>query len=440
MVGNATTATALATSRTIGTVTGDATSAGSSFDGTANNTNALTLATVNASPGTYGSATQTPVFVVTGKGLVTSNTNTTITPAVGSITGLGSGVATALAVNVGSAGAFITFNGNAGTPSALVGTNITGTASGLSIGGNAASATVATTSTIIEDNTTNQDMFPVWVPVNTSDQPLKVSSTKLIWHPSTSLLTIPTATFTSTGQFLYNTGATTSNKFLRLTNTSGDMSIGVEGATAAIIPVGGTAYSSVLTTVGSTSLILGANSLPKVTIPASGAVVVSAPISIDGLTDLSSASAGQIKFPATQNASSNVNTLDDYEEGAWTPTATFAGGNGDLSYTTQVGQYTKIGRQVTCTIFLIFSETTASGALSLTNLPFTSTSITNARSGSTFLATNLTGVSGGVVGQTLPSSTSILVYYAGTGTITAISNTNTSADANFIATFTYFTD
>lgn len=46
----------------------------------------------------------------------------------------GTGVGTALAVNVGSAGAFITYNGNAGTPSALVGTNITGTASGLTAG------------------------------------------------------------------------------------------------------------------------------------------------------------------------------------------------------------------------------------------------------------------------------------------------------------------
>jgi hypothetical protein len=47
---------------------------------------------------------------------------------------VGTGVATALAVNVGSAGAFITFNGDAGTPSALVGTNISGTAASLTAG------------------------------------------------------------------------------------------------------------------------------------------------------------------------------------------------------------------------------------------------------------------------------------------------------------------
>ena len=65
---------------------------------------------------TYGSATQTPVFTTNASGQVSSVTNTTITPAVGSITGLGTGVATALAVNTGSAGAFVVNGGAIGTP------------------------------------------------------------------------------------------------------------------------------------------------------------------------------------------------------------------------------------------------------------------------------------------------------------------------------------
>lgn len=43
-----------------------------------------------------------------------------------------------------------------------------------------------------------------------------------------------------------------------------------------------------------------------------------APMALSGQLDLGST--GQIVFPATQNASSNANTLDDYEEGTWTPT------------------------------------------------------------------------------------------------------------------------
>jgi hypothetical protein len=51
---------------------------------------------------------------------------------------------------------------------------------------------------------------------------------------------------------------------------------------------------------------------------------------------------GQIKFPVAQNASSDPNTLDDYEEGTWTPSI-----GGTATYIAQKGLYTKVGRMVT---------------------------------------------------------------------------------------------
>lgn len=84
---------------------------------------------------------------------------------------------------------------------------------------------------------------------------------------------------------------------------------------------------------------------------------------------------GGIQFPATAVPSSDVNTLDDYEEGSFTPVLTFAT-PGDLSvaYSTQVGFYIKIGKQVTAAVSLVtstFTHTTASGEVRVTGLPFT---------------------------------------------------------------------
>lgn len=51
--------------------------------------------------------------------------------------------------------------------------------------------------------------------------------------------------------------------------------------------------------------------------------------------------ASGIKFPATQAPSSDVNTLDDYEEGTWTPNV-----GGTASYYNADGVYVKIGNKV----------------------------------------------------------------------------------------------
>lgn len=85
-----------------------------------------TLASVIVAGGPTGSATVTPVITYDAKGRLTAVTTATITPAVGSITGLGTGVATALAVNVGTDGAFVVKAGALGTPASGTLTNCTG--------------------------------------------------------------------------------------------------------------------------------------------------------------------------------------------------------------------------------------------------------------------------------------------------------------------------
>ena len=81
---------------------------------------------------------------------------------------------------------------------------------------------------------------------------------------------------------------------------------------------------------------------------------------------------GSIKFPGTQGASSDANSLDDYEEGTFTPTYVSSGAS--FSYTSQFGGYTKIGRMVYFDAYIVSNSAsggTAGNAVYIGGLPFT---------------------------------------------------------------------
>src|SRR5688572_15972641 len=115
--------------------------------------------------------------------------------------------------------------------------------------------------------------------------------------------------------------------------TSGSVTVGNDLAVTDDVTIGGDLQV--------TGTLSGVSTLSVGALTATGIVTGQA------LVDLSGASAGQIKFPASQNASTNVNTLDDYEEGTWTPVIGGSGGTSGQVYTTQVGWYIKIGKLVT---------------------------------------------------------------------------------------------
>ena len=73
-----------------------------------------------------------------------------------------------------------------------------------------------------------------------------------------------------------------------------------------------------------------------------------------------------IKFPGTADLSTDANTLDDYEEGTWTPDMPDGGGEDAIS-----GRYVKIGRQVIATAFINTNTTADYSNFKLTGLPFT---------------------------------------------------------------------
>jgi hypothetical protein len=77
-----------------------------------------------------------------------------------------------------------------------------------------------------------------------------------------------------------------------------------------------------------------------------------------------------ITFPAAQSASSNANTLDDYEEGTWTPV--FASDGGSITGGSKYASYTKVGNVVSIQIFIggPFTVSSPSGGLTITGFPF----------------------------------------------------------------------
>ena len=79
-----------------------------------------------------------------------------------------------------------------------------------------------------------------------------------------------------------------------------------------------------------------------------------------------------ITFPATQVASADPNTLDDYEEGTFTPTVIGTSTAGTATYAIQNARYTKTGRAVFIEMLLNWSAGTGTGNLRVSGLPFTS--------------------------------------------------------------------
>ena len=96
-------------------------------------------------------------------------------------------------------------------------------------------------------------------------------------------------------------------------------------------------------------------------------------ISIGAAVGGATAQAGGIAFPAAQTVVADANTLDDYEEGTWTPSITrSSSAPTGLTYQFQAGTYTKIGRMVTATCVVVPNaiSTQGSGIWQVTGLPF----------------------------------------------------------------------
>ena len=147
---------------------------------------------------------------------------------------------------------------------------------------------------------------------------------------------------------------------------------------------------------------------------------------------------GQLPFPASQDASADANTLDDYEQGTWTAELS-DGTNGATP--TATGTYTKIGRLVCASAFVSPSSLgSASGSAQIKGLPFTSANDSQYHSASIGFVARFDSIAVGenILGHMPPNTTRVELYIhdAAEG-VTGLTCAEFSANGQLMITINY---
>ena len=199
---------------------------------------------------------------------------------------------------------------------------------------------------------------------------------------SSTNLAIPTFSGTGGKTLLDNSGATISAGVITATGFSGPLTGNVTGnvsgssgsctGNASTVTTNANLTGPITSVGNATSIASQTGTGTKFVVDTSPTLVTPTATTTIGVGAATpSASGAGITFPATQSASTDVNTLDDYEEGTWTP-------NQGAAVTvvgafSSSGTYTKVGRLVTIVGTMSGVTSIAVGAPNIitSNLPFT---------------------------------------------------------------------
>jgi len=150
-------------------------------------------------------------------------------------------------------------------------------------------------------------------------------------------------------------------------------------------------------------------------IPSTGGFQSVNSISVGNATPTTSGAG--ITFPATQSVSSDANTLDDYEEGTWTPSV---GGTATYYASGNTGTYTKIGRVVTFKGLLYILSIGTGSTTQITGFPF----VIAVNGGAVCATPHYSGSATSIASANINMASSTLVVNSNVGNTTSNQTTN----------------
>jgi len=288
------------------------------------------------------------------------------------------------------------------------------------------------------------DMMPI---VDVSDTSMAASGTTKRISINNILACSPTANLASatiSGDMTVDTStlkvdSTNDRVGIKTASPADILEVVGNGATGIRVSRSGALTQYATLSAGATGPTLDASSaLSELTFGIAGTTAVT--INSTGNIVLKNGTAGAngvgVTFPATQVASSNANTLDDYEEGTFTPGVTFGGASVGMVISSS-GRYTKAGRAVTVSgLITITTRGSSTGTALITGLPFTSAAGDYVAASLRLAAISFTDAFQGYVG---PSATTInLEQITNAGTESALTHSNFSVGSSFLIwNFTY---
>ena len=196
---------------------------------------------------------------------------------------------------------------------------------------------------------------------------------------------------------------------------------GAQGTTVTV-PTGNTLAVTSNATVGGTLGVTG-NATMGGTLVNTGLITASAGVAIGG--------------------TGSANTLDDYEEGTFSPVFQTGGNSNGIGHSTSLGTYTKVGNRVICNGFAAMNSkdgaSLTGGDVTIGGLPFTVSNANNAYSAAGFRIQNMTFADIVSLGTTINTTQLNFREITNSGSTSNLTDGNIASDSYVIFDISYRT-